>query len=233
MILFQIMFRIVPYSYYCAFRNPPSLPVARVSIYTYIYIYVYLMYCVYVHISIYSYIYVCIYMYKCGSRKNSTKSRESGSHALSEPCLRSAPYERGLVAFCIRKDQEGILHRPITYIYISLSIYKYIFIFMHVGIYPNIYIYMYIYICIFIYVYIYIYMYVYIYIFIYIFIYIYICIYAISVYAGPLGGDPCVEACVHIYIYIYTCDSRLCRRQSIREAQADPCLSYSFRIVAV
>ena len=53
---------------------------------------------------------------------------------------------------------------------------------------------------------------------------IYIYIYA---YAGPLKGDLCVETCV------YTYDSRFSCVQSIREAQADPGLSYSFRIVAV
>ena len=71
--LFQIMFHVVPYGYYRAFRHPPPLPVNRVSTYTYIcvctyictYIYIYIY--LYVHITynpnIYACIYICVFIY--------------------------------------------------------------------------------------------------------------------------------------------------------------------------
>ena len=86
------------YMYICIHTHT-HLSIYHISLSLYIYIYI----CVCV------YIYIYIYIYKCVPMKSNTKSTESGSHALSEPCLRSARYERGLVAFCIRKDHEGIL----------------------------------------------------------------------------------------------------------------------------
>ena len=145
------------------------------------------------------YIYVCIY--KCGPLTNNMKSRERGSHALSEPCLRSALCERRLVAFRIWKDHQCILQRPIAYVYIYTYIYT---VYLYVNIYVSMYVcMMYIHNIIYIYLYqcLYTCMYTFMCVYIYIYMHIHMHVCNICICWAPGGRSMCRSMCVCI------CDS--------------------------